>query len=73
MKCENANVNVWKTLNFGTVTDGERWKGMCCEMLHSAECELLRCKCKWLQDFKFWYSYWWVRVERNVLLNVAYC
>jgi len=22
-------------------------------MLHSAECEMLRCKCKWMQDFNF--------------------
>jgi len=29
------------------------WKVTCWEMLHSAECEILRCKCEWLQDFKF--------------------
>ena len=29
------------------------WGRTCWEMLHSAECEMLRCKCEWLQDFKF--------------------
>ena len=36
-------MNGCKTLNFGTVTDGGGWKGTCWEMLHSAECEMLRC------------------------------
>jgi len=29
VKCENANVNSCKTLNFGAFTDGGGWKGMC--------------------------------------------
>jgi hypothetical protein len=40
-------------LCFGTVTDGGRWKGTCWEMLHSAECEMLRWKCEWLQAFEY--------------------
>ena len=29
VKCLDANVNGCKTLNFGTVTAGGGWKGMC--------------------------------------------
>ena len=38
---------------FGTVTEGEGWKGTCWEIMHSAEREMLRCKCEWLQAFEF--------------------
>jgi len=53
VKCEDANVNGCKILNFDAVTDGGVRKGMCWEMLHSIEHEMIRCKCKCLQDFKF--------------------
>ena len=48
VKCEDANVNDSKTSNFGTFVERREWNGTCREMLPSAECEMVRCKCKLL-------------------------
>jgi len=42
-----------QALNFGRVTGGGVWIGSCCKMLQFAECEILSCKCEFLQDLNF--------------------
>jgi len=49
VKCEDANVNGFKSLHFITFSDVGGLNRMRWEMLQGAECEMLRCKYERLQ------------------------